>query len=121
MARVPSVAVLPFINIGDDPEQAYFAEGLTEDVVTDLSQLSGLLTVVHRGARDGRERPSPQEAARTLRASYVLAGSVSKLGGRVRGTAQLIAGASGRYLSARRYERDASDIFVRQADGQSGV
>src|SRR3546814_2430864 len=82
MARVPSVAVLPFINIGDDPEQAYFAEGLTEDVVTDLSQLSGLLTVVHRGARDGRERPSPQEAARTLRASYVLEGSVRKLGGR---------------------------------------
>src|SRR3546814_12604067 len=84
MARVPSVAVLPFINIGDDPEQAYFAEGLTEDVVTDLSQLSGLLTVVHRGARDGRERPSPQEAARTLRASYVLEGSVRQLGGRVR-------------------------------------
>src|SRR3546814_8058704 len=71
-----------------DPEQAYFAEGLTEDVVTDLSQLSGLLTVVHRGARDGRERPSPQEAARTLRASYVLEGSVRKLGGRVRVTAR---------------------------------
>src|SRR3546814_3471560 len=67
MAGMPSVAVLPFINIGDDPEQTYFAEGLTEDVVTDLSQLSGLLTVVHRGARDGKERPSPQEAARSLR------------------------------------------------------
>src|SRR3546814_19075588 len=79
MAGMPSVAVLPFINIGDDPEQTYFAEGLTEDVVTDLLHLSGLLTVVHRGARDGKERPSPQEAARRLRATSVLAGDRTRV------------------------------------------
>src|SRR3546814_11074099 len=60
-AGMPSVAVLPFVNIGGDPEQEYFAAGLTEDVITDLSQLSGLLTVVHRGVQNGPERSSPQE------------------------------------------------------------
>src|SRR3546814_21050150 len=65
-AGMPSVAVLPFVNIGGDPEQEYFAAGLTEDVITDLSQLSGLLTVVHRGVQNGHERSSPQEAARKI-------------------------------------------------------
>jgi len=112
--RVPSVAVLPFINIGGDPEQEYFAQGLTEDIITDLSQLSGLLTVVHRGAQDASERPSPQEAAESLRTAYVLEGSVRKLGGRIRITAQLIDGATASCIWARRYDRDVRDIFVLQ-------
>src|SRR3546814_10017839 len=73
-AGMPSVAVLPLVNIGGDPEQEYFAAGLTEDVITDLSQLSGLLTVVHRGVQNGHERSSPPEAARSLRTTYVLEG-----------------------------------------------
>lgn len=110
-AAAPSVAVLPFLNIGRDPEQEYFAEGLTEDIITDLSQLSGLLTVVHRGAQDARERPSPQKAAHSLRTAYVLEGSVRKLGGRIRITAQLIEGATASCIWARRYDRDVRDIF----------
>jgi adenylate cyclase len=115
-AAVPSIAVLPFGNIGGDPEQDYFAQGLTEDVITDLSQLSGLLTVVHHGSHDPRERPSPQEAARRLRASYVLEGSVRKLGDRVRITAQLVEGATAGCIWARRYDRDVRDIFVLQEE-----
>lgn len=120
-AHVPTVAVLPFINIGDDPEQAYFAEGLTEDVITDLSQLSGLTTVLHRGAADVRERPSPQEAARALGATHILEGSVRKLGCRVRITARLFEVASVSCIWARRYDRDVSDIFALQEEMSLGI
>lgn len=120
-APVPTVAVLPFVNIGDDPEQAYFAEGLTEDVITDLSQLSGLATLIHRGPADARAQTSPLEAARALGATHVLEGSVRKLGCQVRITARLFEVASAGCIWARRYDRDVSDIFALQEEMSLGI
>ena len=119
-AAVPSIAVLPFNNIGDDPEQDYFAQGLTEDIITDLSQLSGILTVVHRGIRTG-ERSSPQDTARALRTKYVLEGSVRKIGSRVRVTTQLIDGATAGCIWAERYDHDVSNIFGLQEEISKGI
>lgn len=120
-APVPTVAVLPFINIGDDPEQAYFAEGLTEDVITDLSQLSGLATLIHRSPAQAHTHASPLEAARALEATHVLEGSVRKLGCRVRITARLFEAASASCIWARRYDRDVSDIFALQEEMSLGI
>lgn len=120
-ASVPTIVVLPFINIGDDPEQAYFAEGLTEDVITDLSQLSGLATLIQRSPAEARTHPSPLEAARALEATHVLEGSVRKLGCRVRITARLFEAASASCIWARRYDRDVSDIFALQEEMSLGI
>lgn len=117
---MPTVAVLPFVNIGDDPEQAYFAEGLTEDVITDLSQLSGLATLIHRPA-EARVQASPLAAAHALGATHVLEGSVRKLGSRIRITARLFEAASASCIWARRYDRDVSDIFALQEEMSLGI
>ena len=108
----PSIAVLPFTNISGDPEQEYFADGLAEDLITDLSKLAGL-TVIARNSSftfKGRQVDS-KEAARILGVRNILEGSVRKMGARVRINAQLIDGASGGYLWADRYDGDLKDIF----------
>lgn len=113
----PSIAVLPFDNMSGDPEQDYFSDGISEDIITDLSKVSGLLIIARNStfAYKGR-RPTIQQVSRDLGAAYVLEGSVRKAGGRVRINAQLIVGRTGRHLWADRYDRDLDDIFEVQDD-----
>jgi TolB-like protein/DNA-binding SARP family transcriptional activator/Flp pilus assembly protein TadD len=111
----PSVAVLPFANIGGDPEQEYFADGLTEDIITDLSRVSALFVAARHTVFTFKGRAvQVQEAARELNVGHVLEGSVRKAAGRVRITAQLIDGATGGHLWADRYDRSLDDIFALQ-------
>lgn len=115
--RKPSICVLPFENISGDPEQSYFSDGITEDIITDLSRISSLEVTSRNSAftYKGR-RVSIPEVARQLRVGFVLEGSVRKSGNRVRITAQLIEGATDKHLWAERYDRDLDDIFAVQDD-----
>ena len=110
-----SVCVLPFVNMSGDPEQEYFSDGITEDIITDLSKVSALEVVSRNGSflYKGQQIDVPK-VARELKVTHVLEGSVRRAGGRVRITAQLIDGTSNRHLWAERYDRDASDIFELQ-------
>lgn len=111
----PSIAVLPFDNMSTDPEQEFFADGLTEDILTQLSRFNDLF-VISRGSTftyKGKAAKS-QEVAQDLGVRYVVEGSVRKAGGRVRVTVQLIDGADDRHVWAERYDRDLEDIFAIQ-------
>jgi TolB-like protein/class 3 adenylate cyclase len=114
-ARKPSVAVLPFDNISGDPTQEYFADGITEDIITALSKNRWLLVIAGHSTLALKGRPRDVRlVARELGANYVVEGSVRKAGNRVRITAQLIDGASGSHIWAERYDRDLADIFAVQ-------
>ena len=103
----PSIAVLPFVNMSGDPEQEYFSDGITEDIITDLSQVSALFVVARNTAFTFKGKSvEVVEAARKLNVAYILEGSVRKAGNRVRITVQLIDGATGGHLWAERYNRD---------------
>jgi adenylate cyclase len=108
----PSIAVLPFNNMSDDPGQEFFSDGITEDIITDLSKVSGLF-VVGRNTSFTYKGLSVelQEVAAKLGVKFILEGSVRKAGQRVRVTGQLIDGATGGHLWADRYDRDLTDIF----------
>jgi adenylate cyclase len=110
-----SVCVLPFVNMSGDSEQEYFSDGISEDIITDLSKVSALGVIARNTAFQfkGKNVDIPQ-LARQLRVSHVLEGSVRKSGGRVRITAQLIDGGTGEHAWAERYDRDLSDIFALQ-------
>jgi adenylate cyclase len=110
-----SICVLPFANMSGDPEQEYFSDGITEDVITDLSKVSALWVAARNTAFTfkGKHVDVPQ-VARQLKVSHVLEGSVRKAGGRVRITAQLVDGATGGHIWAERYDRDLNDIFALQ-------
>src|SRR5689334_6937529 len=108
----PAIAVLPFANISGDPEQEYFADGLSEDIITDLSRVSALFVVARHAAFSYKGRTVPlQEIARDLGVCYVLEGSVRKAEGRLRITAQLVDGRSGGQIWAERYDRGRADVF----------
>ena len=110
-----SICVLPFVNISDDAEQEYFSDGITEDIITDLSKISALEVVARNSAFIFKGKViDVKEVARTLDVSHVVEGSVRKAGSRVRISAQLIAGDTGRHLWADRYDRDLTDIFAIQ-------
>jgi len=111
----PSVAVLPFANMSADPEQEYFADGISEDIITALSKLPQLFVIARNSAFTfkGKNVLVP-EVAKTLGVRYVLEGSVRKSGSRVRITAQLIDAASGGHLWAERFDRELADIFAVQ-------
>jgi adenylate cyclase len=114
-AKKPSIAVLPLVNMSGDPEQEFFADGLTEDIITELSRFRDLLvisrnsTFVHKG-----KAVKVQEVAREFGVDYVLEGSVRKAGDRVRVTVQLIDGETDRHIWAERYDRKLEDIFAIQ-------
>jgi adenylate cyclase len=113
--RKLSICVLPFSNMSDDPEQAYFSDGISEDIITDLSKVSALSVVARNTAFTFKGKSVKVPAvARELGVSHVLEGSVRKAGGRVRITAQLIDGAAGDHIWAERYDRDLTDIFALQ-------
>jgi TolB-like protein len=110
-----SICVLPFANTSDDPQQEYFSDGISEDIITDLSKVSALSVVARNTAFTfkGKSLKVP-DVARELGVSHVLEGSVRKAGNRVRITAQLIDGAAGDQIWAERYDRDLTDIFALQ-------
>jgi adenylate cyclase len=113
--RKLSICVLPFSNMSGDAEQEYFSDGISEDIITDLSKVSALRVVSRNTAFTfkGKHVDLPQ-VARQLKVSHVLEGSVRKAGGRVRITAQLIDGAADGHIWAERYDRDLNDIFALQ-------
>jgi adenylate cyclase len=111
----PSICVLPFVNMSGDPEQEYFSDGITEDIITDLSKISALSVVARNTAFAFKgQTPDVKEVARKVGVSHVVEGSVRKAGGRVRITAQLIDGAKGDHLWADRFDRELTDIFAIQ-------
>ncbi len=113
----PSIAVLPFTNMSGDPEQEYFSDGITEDIITDLSKVSGLFVIARNSAfvYKGTAFNIP-DVCRELGVAFALEGSIRKAGNRVRITAQLIDGSSGGHLWAERYDRELTDIFEVQDD-----
>src|SRR5262245_506911 len=113
----PSLAVLPFANMSGDAEQEYFSDGITEDLITDLSKVSGLFVIARNSSFAYKGRSTKvQEIGRDLGVRYVLEGSIRKAGNRVRITAQLIDAGSGGHLWAERFDRDLTDIFATQDD-----
>ena len=114
-ARKISICVLPFSNMSGEPEQDYFSDGISEDVITDLSKVSAL-SVVSRNTAFGYKGKSVdiKQIALQLHVSHVLEGSVRKSGNRVRITAQLIEAASDNHVWAERFDRDLADIFALQ-------
>jgi TolB-like protein len=114
-ARGISICVLPFANMSGDTEQEYFSDGISEDIITDLSKVSALLVIARNTAFTFKGKPvDVKGVARQLGVSHVLEGSVRKAGNRVRITAQLIDGRSGGHLWAERYDRNLDDIFALQ-------
>ena len=110
-----SVCVLPFVNMSGDPEQEYFSDGITEDIITDLSKVSALLVIARNTAFTFKGKVMDvKEVARALDVTHVMEGSVRKAGDRVRITAQLIDAATGGHVWADRYDRDLTDIFAIQ-------
>lgn len=114
-AKRIAVCVLPFINMSGDPEQEYFSDGISEDIITDLSKVSALSVVARNTAFTYKGKVvDVKGVARELGVTHVLEGSVRKAGGRVRINAQLIDGAAGDHVWADRYDRDLDDIFAIQ-------
>lgn len=111
----PSIAVLPFINMSGDPEQEYFSDGITEDIITDLSKVSGLFVVARNTVFTYKgKHVDVQEVAKRFGVNFILEGSVRKAGSRVRVTGQLINGKDNGHVWADRYDRDLTDIFAIQ-------
>jgi adenylate cyclase len=111
----PSIAVLPLENLSGDSEQEYFADGMTGDLITDLSRVSGLMVIARNSSFTYKGRAvKVQEVGRELGVRYVLEGSVRRVGDRVRINAQLIDAQSGMHLWADRYDRDFKDILTLQ-------
>ena len=107
--------MLPFNNMSGDPEQEYFADGMTEDLITDLSKVSGLSVIARNSVFTYKGKAADiQEVSRRFGVATVLEGSVRKAGQRVRINAQLIDGKDGTHLWADRYDRDLTDIFALQ-------
>ncbi|MBP0582006.1 winged helix-turn-helix domain-containing protein [Labrys sp. LIt4] len=111
----PSIAVLPFVNVSNDPEQESFADGLTEDLITDLSGISGLFVIARNSAFAYKGKAMDVRGiAQDLGVRYLLEGSARRAAGRVRINAQLVDAVSGDHLWAERFDRSLDDIFAVQ-------
>ena len=111
----PSVAVLPFVNMSGDKEQEYFSDGLTEDLITDISKVSGVRVISLNSTFSYKGKsPDVREVGKALGATHVIEGSVRKAGGTVRITVQLINASDGNHIWAERYDREMKDIFAVQ-------
>jgi len=118
----PSIAVLPFDNMSGDPEQEYFSDGISEDIITDLSKVSGLYVASRYSAFVFKNaKVKIQQIATDLAVRFVLEGSVRKAGNSVRITAQLIDGSTGDHVWAERYDRELTNIFEVQDDIASSI
>lgn len=113
----PFVAVLPFANMSDDPQQEHFTDGITDDIITDLAKIGGFDVVARNSVFTYKNRAvNISDVGRELGVRYVLEGSVRKVGEQVRITAQLVDAGAGRHLWAERYDRDLNDVFAVQAE-----
>src|SRR5262245_41189024 len=111
----PSLAVLPFANLSKDPTQEYFSDGVTEDLITGLSKVSGLFVIARNSVFTYKGKPvKVREVGRDLGVRYVLEGGVQRAGSRVRITAQLVDTTTGYHIWAERYDREVNDIFALQ-------
>lgn len=111
----PSIAVLPFQNLSGSEEQDYFSDGITNDIITDLSKFNQLFVIASNTVFTYKGKPVKiKQVSQELGARYVLEGSVQKAGNRVRVNAQLIEGTTGHHLWAERYDRDLQDLFALQ-------
>ncbi len=111
----PGVAILPFVNMSGDPEQEYFSDGVTEDIITDLGRVSALAVASRNAAFSYKGKTvAPAQLARALKVTHVMEGSVRKSGNRVRITAQLLEAATETQVWAERYDRTLDDIFAIQ-------
>jgi adenylate cyclase len=111
----PSIAVLPFTNMSDDPKQEYFSDGITEEIITALSKTPKLFVIARNSTFTYKNKPTKvQQVGRELGVKYVLEGSVRKAGNKVRITAQLVDASTGNHLWAERYDREMKDIFAIQ-------
>jgi adenylate cyclase len=112
-----SIAVLPFVNMSGDPEQEYFSDGMTEDLITELSRLTGLLVTARSSVFTTKGKAvKPDQVSREFGVRYIIEGSVRKANDHVRITAQLVDATTGYHLWAQRYDRDLQDIFAVQDD-----
>jgi len=118
----PSIAVLPFTNMSSDDEQEYFVDGMTEDLITDLSKISGLLVISRNSVFTYKDKPvRVRQVARDLGVRYVLEGSVRKAGNQVRINAQLIDATTGEHIWADRYDGTYEDVFLLQDKVTSNI
>jgi TolB-like protein len=108
----PSIAVLPFVNVSGDPEQEYFADGISEDIITGLSRVRQFFVIARNSTFQYKgSSPDVRQVASALGVRYVVEGSVRKVGDRVRISAQLVDGLSGGHVWAERFDRELSDFF----------
>jgi adenylate cyclase len=118
----PCIAVLPFSNLSGDPEQQFFSDGITEDIITELSRFHTLFVIARNSSFQYRNKPTDmRRVGRELGAQYIVECSVRKSGDRVRLTAQLIEAASGNHIWAERYDRPLTEIFSMQDDVVHGI
>ncbi len=118
----PSIAVMPFDNLGDDTEQGYFADGITEDIITNLSRFPELIVIAHNSTFTFKDKSFALRDIRDAFAvEYLVKGSVRKLGNRIRLTAQLIEADSAKHAWAQRYDRELVDIFALQDELTQGI
>jgi TolB-like protein/Flp pilus assembly protein TadD len=110
----PAIAVLPFTNMSGNPEQQYFSDGITEDIITELSRFRSLLVIARNSSFQFRAAADVKQVARELGVQYVVEGSVRRSGGRIRITAQLVEAETGNHSWAEHYDRDLQDIFAVQ-------
>jgi len=121
-AKKPGIAVLPFVNMSGDPEQEFFADGLTEDILTELSRFRQLLVISRNAVFVHKGKPiKAQQVAREFGVDYIVEGSVRKAGGRVRVTVQLIDGETETHVWAEKYDRKLEDIFEIQDEVTSSI
>jgi adenylate cyclase len=122
LAEQPSIVVMPFTNMSGESEQDFFADGLTEDIITELSRFRHLFIISRNSAFKYRgQAVDVRQAARELHVQYVVEGSVRKVGNRVRVTVQLIDGPADRHVWAERYDRELEDIFAIQDEVTAAI
>jgi adenylate cyclase len=115
LPEVPSIAVLPFINMSDDPKQEFFSDGITENIITALSKIPRLFVISRQSTFSYKGKPvKVKQVSEELGVRYVLEGSIQRSGNRVRIAAQLIDALTGSHIWAERYDRDLKDIFTLQ-------
>ena len=117
LSEKASIAVLPFDNIGGDAKWDRFADGITEDIITDLSHSKDLIVIARNSTEVYKGKPVDiRQIGRDLDVKYVLEGSIQSLGERIRVTAQLVEAASGSHVWSERYDRPVDDLFAVQND-----
>jgi TolB-like protein/class 3 adenylate cyclase len=113
--NLPSIAVLPFTNMSEDPNQEYFSDGISEDIITDLSKISGLIVIARNSSFAYKGKSvNVQQIGQDLQVRYLLEGSVRKAGDQMRINAQLIDASNGQHMWAERYDGKLDDVFALQ-------